>query len=148
MAKDKLELVQLQLDAFARGDWDTYKAGLADDAKYEEEATQRTVNGPDEILDLVKKWKEAFPDVKGTIKSSFQSGDSVVIELEWTGTHTGPLTGQFGTIPATGKFGKVPAVEVIRFDGDKVIETRHYFDLMTLLQQIGVAPQAQPSAAG
>jgi len=30
---------------------------------------------------------------------------------------------------------------VSAFQGDKIKESRHYFDLMALLQQIGAAPQ-------
>jgi hypothetical protein len=41
----------------------------------------------------------------------------------------------------TNKRAKVPAVVVQRFDGDKMREIRHYFDLMTLLAQLGVLPQ-------
>ena len=39
----------------------------------------------------------------GTIECSIASGSTVVQELTWQGTHTGPLLGPGGTLPATGK---------------------------------------------
>jgi predicted ester cyclase len=63
----------------------------------------------------------------------------VVFEVTWTGTHKGPLQTPKGAIPATGKKIDVRACIVHEIAGDKVKEERHYFDLMTLLQQIGVA---------
>jgi hypothetical protein len=36
---------------------------------------------------------------------------------------------------------RLPAVLVLRFEGDRIREGRHYFDLLSLLRQIGIAPQ-------
>jgi predicted ester cyclase len=64
-------------------------------------------------------------------------------EVLWEGTHTGLLKGPFGEIPATGKRGSVNAVQIFHFEGDKIRELRHYFDLMTVLNQIGVPALAK-----
>ena len=82
-------------------------------------------------------WRRAIPDAKGTMQNIFARGNRVVAEIPWEGTHTGPLEGPGGTIPATGKSIKVPASMVATTEGDKLKEVHHYFDLMTLLQQIG-----------
>jgi len=59
------------------------------------------------------------------------------LEVTWTGTHTGPLETAEGTIPASGKRQETPAAIVLTFEGDKIKENKQYFDLMTLLKQIG-----------
>ena len=130
-----------QLKAFSAGDWKAYKAVMKDDAIYEEEATGRRVQGVDAIQQAVEPWKRAFPDLNATIKEIIGSGDALVVELEWTGTHRGPLVGPFGNVPPTGKQGKLAAVQVVRFDGDRIREIRHYFDLLSMLRQMGIAPQ-------
>ena len=117
------------------------KAPLAPDAVYEELATGVRVQGPDQIVQATKGWKEAFPDTKGTITNVFASDNNVCLEITWEGTHTGPLVGPAGTIPASNKRTKVAAVQVVTVEGGKVKLTRHYFDLMSLLQQIGAVPQ-------
>ena len=142
---DKVQLAKQNVEAFGKGDWASFKAPLSADSVYEELATQRRVQGPDAIVELSKGWREAFPDAKGTITKAVESGDTVVLEIIWEGTHTGELKSAMGPIPATYKKVKIPAVEVVTFKTDKIAETKHYFDLMTLLGQIGALPT--PAAA-
>ena len=83
-----------------------------------------------------------MPDVKGTVTNALASGDSVVLEITWEGTQTGPLEGPGGTIPPSGKRQVTPATWVFDFEGDSVKESRHYFDMLSFLEQIGAMPQA------
>jgi hypothetical protein len=69
------------------------------------------------------------------------SGDTAVLEVIWTGTHTGPLTTAEGTIPASGKRQETPGAIFYTFEGDKIKESRQYFDSLTLLKQIGAQPK-------
>jgi predicted ester cyclase len=105
------------------------------------------VQGADEIVRAVEPWLRAFPDLQARIRDTVASSDALVVELEWTGTHKGPLAGPSGPIPPTGKAGKLTAVQVVRFDGDRIREIRHYFDLLSLLRQLDYAPQLGATAA-
>jgi steroid delta-isomerase-like uncharacterized protein len=147
MANDKEQMVRKYLDSWVAKKWPELKQLLADDAEYEEESTGRRARGPDEIIQLTSGWQKAFPDVKGTLKSVTVSGDRAVAEIEWTGTHKGSLETPMGTLPPSNKRGRLLAVQVFQFDGDKISEMRHYFDLLTLLTQIGAMPQAPQPAA-
>ncbi len=140
MGTDKIKLAKEGIEAFSAGDWERFKAPLSADATYEELATQRKVQGPDQIVEASKGWKEAFPDAKGTITKVTEGADTVVLEITWQGTHTGDLISAMGAIPPSQKRVNLQAVQVVRFKGDKVVETRHFFDLMTLLAQIGALP--------
>ena len=140
MGTDKIKLAKEGIDAYNDGDWERFTAPLSSDAVYEEIATQRKVQGPDQIVEASKGWREAFPDSKGTITNVTQGADTVVLEITWQGTHTGDLVSPMGTIPPSRKRVNLPAVQIVRFKGDKVVETRHFFDLMTLLAQIGALP--------
>jgi ketosteroid isomerase-like protein len=46
-----------------------------------------------------------------------------------------------GTIPASGKHQETPAAVFYAFAGGKIKASRHYFDAMTLLKQIGAEPK-------
>jgi steroid delta-isomerase-like uncharacterized protein len=139
--EDKMvKIVREQVDAFNSGDWERMRAGLASDARYDELGTERKVDGPETIVELYKGWKKAFPDATGRVTGAFASGDTAALEVIWTGTHSGPLTTADGTIPASGKRQKVPAAIFYAFEGDKIKESRHYFDSLTLLKQIGAQP--------
>ncbi len=82
-----------------------------------------------------------MPDVKGTVTNALASGNSVVLEITWEGTQTGPLETPDGTIPASGKRAVTPATWVFDFEGDKIKESRQYFDMVTFLSQIDAMPQ-------
>ena len=137
---DKLQLAKQNVEAFGKGDWASFKAPLSADAVYEELATQRRTQGPDAIVELSKGCRQAFPDARGTITKAVESGDTVVLEIIWEGTHNGELKSPMGSIPPTYKRVKIPAVQVVTIKGDKIVETKHYFDLMTMLAQIGALP--------
>ena len=140
-AEAMITIAREQVDAFNTGDWERLQAGLAADARYHELATQRKVEGPEKIVELFKGWKTAFPDAAGTVTSAVGSGNMAALEVTWKGTHTGPLETAEGTIPASGKRQETPAAIVFTFEGGKIKEDRQYFDLMTLLKQIGAQPK-------
>jgi steroid delta-isomerase-like uncharacterized protein len=140
-AEAMIRLAREQVDFFNTGNWDGLQAMLTADARYNELATQRKVEGPANIIELFKGWKTAMPDASGTVTSAIGSGNTAVLEVTWKGTHTGPLVTAEGTIPASGKRQETPAAIVYTFEGAKIKESRQYFDLMTLLKQIGAQPK-------
>jgi steroid delta-isomerase-like uncharacterized protein len=134
-----VKLARKQVEAFNSGDWEQMRAMLASDSRYDELGTERKIEGPEKIVELFKGWKTAFPDAVGTVTSAVASGNMAALEVTWKGTHTGPLGTPEGTIPASGKRQETPAAFFLTFEGDKIKESRHYFDSMTLLKQIGAA---------
>jgi steroid delta-isomerase-like uncharacterized protein len=138
--KDFTKISRDYIEAFNAANWTRVKETLTDNSLYNEAGTQRRLKGADAIVTALQGWKRAFPDAKGKITNAISTGNSVVLEITWEGTHTGPLEGPGGTITATGKRQITPAAMLISFDGDKIKESRHYFDMMTLLQQIGAIP--------
>jgi steroid delta-isomerase-like uncharacterized protein len=140
-ADKMVKIAREQVDAFSSSDWELLRAGLASDSRYDELGTQRKIEGPEKIVELFKAWKQAFPDGAGTVTSVVSSANTVALEVTWKGTHTGPLTTAEGTIPASGKRQETPAGIFFTFEGDKIKESRHYFDSLTLLTQIGAQPK-------
>ena len=136
-----VKVAREQVAAFNSGDWERLHAGLAADCRYDELGTARTIAGPEQIVELFKGWKQAFPDAVGTVTSAVASGDMVALEVTWNGTHTGPLTTAEGTIPASGMRQETPAAFFFIFALDKIKASRHYFDSLTLLKQIGAQPK-------
>jgi steroid delta-isomerase-like uncharacterized protein len=118
--------------------WEACKANMARDYVYDEIATHRRVQGPDNVLDIWRGWAKAFPDSEGEIHRSFASGDIAVTELTWKGTHSGPLQMADRTIAATGRRIDLRACQITTVKDGRVTETRHYFDMGTLMGQLGV----------
>ena len=130
------EIFERNMKAFDASDWNAYKADLAPTFEYEETATGRRGKG-DEFIALVKGWKAAFPDLKTEVKHYFEAGDTLIAEVEWTGTHKGALEAGFGSIPASNKAVRERGVLIYEVKDGKFIGSRSYFDLLGLLKQIG-----------
>lgn len=141
MAVDAIALAKEAVDAFNKADWARTRNITTPDFVYVEFATGRHVEGFDAFVEVAKGWRSAFPDGKGAVTNALESGDTAVIEITWTGTQTGELLAPTGDkIPPTGKKMNVSAVQIVRTSGGKIAETKHYFDLMTMLTQLGVVP--------
>lgn len=141
MAADAIKLAKDGVDAFNRADWEKTRALTSPGVVYVETATGRRVQGIEAFIEVATAWRAAFPDAKGAVTSAIAAGDTAVIEITWTGTQTGALATPMGSsIPATGKKMDVTAVQIVHTSGGKITETRHYFDLMTMLTQLGVLP--------
>ena len=145
---DLTSIAREAVDAFNASDWERSKAILTPDYVYTELGTQRRLQGPEAVIEAMKGWKAAMSDAAGTVTKASASGDTVTLEITWEATHDGPLEGPMGTIPASGKRQVTPAAWVFDFEGDKIKESRHYFDMVTLLVQIGAMPGQSAEAAG
>jgi steroid delta-isomerase-like uncharacterized protein len=139
--QDLIQAARGVVDAFNASDWERCKAALAPDSLYDEVGTSRRVEGVGDIIPCWQAWKEAMPDVKGSVTTAFATGNTVILEVTWTGTHTGPLVSPQGTVPATGKQQTTRASWVLNFDGGKIKASRHYFDMLSFMQQLGILPQ-------
>jgi steroid delta-isomerase-like uncharacterized protein len=137
---DNVQLFKKNLDDFAAGRWDAYQKDLAHDVVYEEIATGTRCQGADEFIAALKKWKRAFPDVVAQVKDVQAAGDRVMAEIEWIGTQTGPFDGPFGTIAPSNNKGTLKAAMIVRIANGKIAESHHYFDLVSLLTQMGAIP--------
>lgn len=144
---DNVEFAKRHLAAYSAGNWNEYESQLAENVRYEEVATRKSYSGKDKYVQHVRRWKAAFPDLHADVRTIVESGELVICELEWTGTQKGTLDGPLGPIHPTNKKGSLRAVLVMSIRNGKVAEARHYFDLMTVLRDLGLlsAPASQPS---
>jgi len=136
--KSVVDLAKEQVIAYNEKDWDRARAALAPEVVYDEVGTNRKLKGVDDVLTAWKGWATAIPDSRATFQSETVSGNTAVLEITWSGTHSGPLNTGEREIPATGKKIELRAIQVVDVANDRVKSVRQYFDMGTLLQQIGV----------
>jgi steroid delta-isomerase-like uncharacterized protein len=134
------------IDAFNNREWDRVKSLLAPNCVYDEVATGRRLSGHAEILESMKGWTKAFKDAHGTVISTMERGDTVVLEITYRGTHNGTFEGPEGSIPPSGASVTTRAVEIYECAGGRVTEMRHYFDLYAMLRQIGAVTTERQKA--
>ena len=117
--------------------WDKVKGVFAENAIYDEKATSRRVQGVGKIIEAWQGWAKALPDSKAMFVGEYASGDTAIIEVVWKGAHTGVLQTPTQTIAPSNKRIELPACQVIKVEGGKIKSFTHYFDMVTLLTQIG-----------
>jgi steroid delta-isomerase-like uncharacterized protein len=135
-----IEVANRLLEAFNVGDWDAFRAAIADDVVYVESGTGRRIEGAEAYLALCQGWRRAIPDVRGTVLRSLDGDGLVAQEVTWVGTHDGPLPTPTGDIPPTGRPLTVDATLWVETRGDAVAEVHHHLDVMALMAQIEGLP--------
>ncbi len=139
MAKQSLiDTAKAATIAYNKKNWNAVRAAVAPRIVHDEVGTHRKTQGADKLIELWQGWARAFPDSKGTFRSALVSGNTVVLELTWRGTHTGPLQTPGGEMAPTGNKFELRACQVIEVAAGKARSMRHYFDMATLMQQLGV----------
>ena len=84
--QDIINLIREQIDAQGARDDNRLGATVTDDYVYNEFGTQRLVQGRQAWVEIWQGWRQAFPDVKGTVQNIFVSGNQALAETTWNGT--------------------------------------------------------------
>ena len=92
-----------------------------------------------QLITVAKAQVIAYNDSHATFENAVVGDGQVVLELTWRGRHTGPLQTPDGEIPATGKNIEMRACQIVEIEDGKAKSVRHYFDMMTMMQQLGLA---------
>lgn len=133
-----IDVAKAPIVGYNNKDWGAVKEAVSPGFVYDEVATHRKMQGVAEVLGCWQGWAAAMPDSKATFHDSWVSGDTVVVELTWKGTHTGPLQMPTGPVAATGKSFELRGCAVVQVAGGRAQSMRQYFDMATLLQQLGI----------
>jgi steroid delta-isomerase-like uncharacterized protein len=135
-----MQLAREAVEAFSTGDWERLRTALAPDAVWEQVCTEDRFEGLDAVVELNRAWKQAFSDARGTVTKALCIDDTAVLEATYQGTHDGDLQTPRGAIPPSGRKATVRVVLMVRVADGRITEVRQYFDLLTILGQIGAAP--------
>ena len=96
------------------------------------------VQGLEEVKQYYSKYLSAFPDLSFTVEDVIAEGDKVVTRWTVRGTHQGEIE-EFG--PPTGKQAELQGITIHRIEGGKIVEEWNRYDNLSLLQQLGLAPE-------
>jgi steroid delta-isomerase-like uncharacterized protein len=131
------QVVKTYVEAWSARDLDRYLATFAQAGRY----SDPTVAKPTLARDLKEHFAgffAGFPDATfETVGLDAVSDHIWVWRWIWRGTHSGSLRG----IPPTGRRVEVPGCEFIELRGNHVLHVSGYFDRLTMLTQLGLAPE-------
>ena len=94
------------------------------------------LRGPTAHKQLLAAFSAAFPDAQYTVEDILAEGDRVASRYTVRGTHRGALSG----IPPTGKAIVSTGINIHRIADGKIAEQWAEYDMLGLLQQLGVVP--------
>jgi steroid delta-isomerase-like uncharacterized protein len=103
--------------------------------RYEIVPTGEVWDGHEGVNRLMLQNVQAFPDFEFLPEPLQHADAAVFVEGRFTGTQTGSWRG----LPPTGRRVDFPMMIVFLFEDDRMVCERVYFDLGTLLRQLGVA---------
>jgi steroid delta-isomerase-like uncharacterized protein len=118
-------------DCWNKGDQAAMRDVIADNCSYHDPAFPGIRNIPDHIASC----RSAFPDLRFTIEDMIGERNEVVIHWTARGTHKGPFLG----IPPTDRSCSVTGTSISRIEGGKLVESWADWNVMTLMEQLGVA---------
>jgi steroid delta-isomerase-like uncharacterized protein len=121
-------------DVISHGDLDQLDHLLADD--YEYHAPGMDIRGREGIRQVFAMLRAGFPDWSETIEDLLVDRDRAVFRVTGRGTHLGEFMG----MPPTGREVLVAGIDIVRLDGDVVVEHWAVFDQLGMLRQIGALP--------
>jgi len=134
----KITVAWRAIEAFNNKDWDAVRATLTSDCYYDEVATSRA-DGVEAIIELWQGWAKTLPDAKAAIERSFVCEDTVIFELNWAGTMTGPMDSPTGEIPPTNQPFANRGCWLAEVDNARTKAIRQYFDVLTMMKSVGIA---------
>lgn len=138
-ALNVVDIAKASVLAYNEKNWDRVRATVANDCVYDEVASNRQARGIEDTISLWQGWARAIPDSKATFGNHYVMDNTVVRELTWRGTHTGPLQTPRGEIGPTDRKIELRACQVVEVSGERARTIRHYFDMNTLFQQLGAS---------
>jgi steroid delta-isomerase-like uncharacterized protein len=150
-AQDNAKIARIPYDCFNNRRLEEMEAITASDAELLNVATGERHRGPEGLRQFMQNWINAFPDGRIDVRRVLADETGCVVEFVGRGTHAGSLKTPAGDVPATNRVAELPCCDVLEIQNGKVTSVHSYFDLNTLMRQLGLVaegvrtPQAAPS---
>jgi predicted ester cyclase len=116
--------------------YDEWEATMVPDATFV--GPGMTLQGRAQIRQFVEGFQQAFPDVKHRIDRMLVSGNTLIYEGTFTGTHTGVLHAPGGDVPPTGRRIEMPEAQIVTVVDGLATSLRTYFDRLEMMTQLGL----------
>jgi predicted ester cyclase len=108
----------------------------------ESPALETLVSGAD-LKRRVTSLRQAFPDLKVTIRQLISDGDMVGVHFTGRGTHLGVFQG----VPPTGRPWTAGCTALYRVEAGRIVDAWVNWDLLSMLEQLGGVKRASTASA-
>jgi steroid delta-isomerase-like uncharacterized protein len=135
-AEENKALARRAWEIVSQDDLDRIEEVYAPDLVWHE--PDQEVRGIEEGKQYVSEALTAFPDAQVSVEDVIAEPDKVVTRYTIRATHQGE-TEEYG--PPTGKRVELKGVTIHRIEGGKIVEEWERYDNLSILQQLGLAPE-------
>ncbi|MFC2077753.1 ester cyclase [Candidatus Bipolaricaulota bacterium] len=129
------------IEAFNTDDWDTVREVVAEEYVFHHPVGGTVHAGPDGMVGVWSEFKSSLSDSWHPIPVMIAEGDHLAVLLPTYGNFTGKP--YHGAQP-TGKWLEYGMVNIVRFEGGKLVENWFGMDPVVERQQMGAAPSRSP----
>jgi steroid delta-isomerase-like uncharacterized protein len=137
---DNKQIVKRFMDeCWSRGNLNTVMELVANNCRYHDPVFPSLTSGAENIKNHIQTCRNGFPDLMFTIDDTIAERDEVVVHWTANGTHKG----QFLGMPPTNKKASVTGTSIFRLEGSKIAEEWANWNLMSMLEQLGLAMTQQ-----
>ena len=143
---DNVAIARKFHEAWTERDPEGGAALIAADCEFYDVARGEPPRGPEGYKRDYNRWLAAFPDGQCEVTHVVDGGEWVVVEFTNRGTNTGSITTALGEFPPTGRRIEVPYCSIMRIKDGKVVAGRDYYDVSTILRQLGLVAESARAA--
>jgi steroid delta-isomerase-like uncharacterized protein len=126
-------------ECWSQGKLDAIPELVSDNCSLHDSVFPNLGAGVENIKRHINMCRSGFPDLKFTIEDTIAERNEVV--LHWTGS--GTHKGQFLGMAPTNKNATVSGTSIFRIDDEKIVEQWADWNLMSLMEQLGMAPKME-----
>jgi steroid delta-isomerase-like uncharacterized protein len=145
MATDVKQIARRFMDeCWNQGKLESIRELVSDDCRIHDPVFPSLTSGADNLKRHIGMCKNGFPDLTFSIDDTIAEGNEVVLHWTARGTHKGEFLG----MQPTNRNATVSGTSIFRIDGDKIAEQWSDWNLMSLMEQLGVgiAPSVEGQA--
>jgi steroid delta-isomerase-like uncharacterized protein len=129
-------------ECWNQGKLDSVRDLVSDNCRYHDPVFPSLSAGAENLKQHITTCRTAFPDLKFTIDDTIAERNEVVHHWTGKGTHKG----QFLGMQPTNKHATVSGTSIYRIDKGKIAEEWVDWNLMTMMEQLGVGAPAKAEA--
>jgi predicted ester cyclase len=131
---------EMQVRSFVEEVWNGRNYEAAADL-YSENYVNPFGTGPSARVEPIRRYHQAFPDLHLDVEELIVAGDTAMLRMTFRGTDTGGHLGR----PPTGRAVEEWVVDIMHFEGDRVVSEWIGADNLGLFIQLGVLDDPWPT---
>jgi steroid delta-isomerase-like uncharacterized protein len=138
--RENKQIVQRFVDeCWNQGKMESIGELVASGCKLHDPVFPSLTSGADNLKRHIEMCRSGFPDVRSSIDDTIAEGNEVVHHWTIRGTHKG----QFLGLAPTNRTATISGTSIHRIEGGKIVEQWSDWNLMTLMEQLGVSAAAK-----